>query len=399
MGPLAPNIIGDAQNLIVALFLGIAFGFILEQAGFSSSRKLAGLFYGYDFVVLQVFFTAAVTAMTGVILLSHFGLLNLDYVYINPTFLKSTLLGGAIMGVGFVMGGFCPGTSVCASAIGKIDAMIYLFGIAVGMFIFAEIFPLVEKIYTGSYLGAPLVYESLGISRGLFAFLLIVAAIAAFVVATWIENKVTGRLPDQAPNHSFRNVIVIGASVLIGFLLIFAPDRKQEALATVNGNGWQKQAATIPVMSVDELALRVIDRDPKIRLIDVRSPEAFQAENIPTAINIPFDSLANPEWRDILAARNRKNIFYAADQDLATRACLLSRLLGDNPNSKVLEGGFANFEREIIHYQPPATLADRQAKDTDRFRRTAWKRLEEVRALTKKTPKAPPKRRAVQGGC
>ncbi len=399
MGPLVPNIIGDAQNLIVALFVGIAFGFILEQAGFSSSRRLVGLFYGYDFVVLRVFFTAAITAMTGVILLSHFGLLNLDYVYINPTFLKSAILGGAIMGVGFVIGGFCPGTSVCASAIGKIDAMIYLFGIAVGMFIFAEVFPFVEKIYTGSYLGAPFVYEFLGIPRGWFAFLLIVAALAAFVVTALIENKVTGRQPGPDRNHLFRNVLLIGVSVLIGFLLIFAPDRKQEAWATVNGDGWRKQAALIPIMSVDELALRVINRDPKIQLIDVRNPEAFKTENIPTAINIPFDSLANSEWRDILKKKDRKTVFYAADQDLAIRACLLSRLLGDNPNSMVLEGGFEKFERDIIHYQSPATFTDRQARDTDRFRRTAWQRLEEVRALIRKKPKAPLKRRAVQGGC
>ena len=54
MGPFVPDIISDQLNLVVALILGIGFGFVLEQAGFSSSRRLAGLFYGYDFTVLQV---------------------------------------------------------------------------------------------------------------------------------------------------------------------------------------------------------------------------------------------------------------------------------------------------------------------------------------------------------
>ncbi len=65
MGPFVPDLISDQLNLVVALFLGIGFGFVLEQAGFSSSRRLAGVFYGYDFTVLRVFFTAAVTAMSG----------------------------------------------------------------------------------------------------------------------------------------------------------------------------------------------------------------------------------------------------------------------------------------------------------------------------------------------
>ncbi|MBN1926339.1 MAG: YeeE/YedE family protein, partial [Prolixibacteraceae bacterium] len=128
MGPLVPYIISEEFNLIVALLIGIGFGFILEQAGFSSTRKLVGLFYGYDFTVLRVFFTAGVTAMVGVLLLGHYGLLDLSVIYVNPTFLRSALIGGIIMGAGFIIGGFCPGTSVCAAAIGKIDGMLFVLG-------------------------------------------------------------------------------------------------------------------------------------------------------------------------------------------------------------------------------------------------------------------------------
>ena len=66
MGPLVANeIISESTNLLLAFFIGIGFGFVLESSGFSSSRKLAGVFYGYDTVVLKVFFTAAITAMLG----------------------------------------------------------------------------------------------------------------------------------------------------------------------------------------------------------------------------------------------------------------------------------------------------------------------------------------------
>ena len=65
MGPFVPDLISDQLNLVVALAIGFLFGFVLEQAGFSSSRRLVGVFYGYDLTVLRVFFTAAVTAAVG----------------------------------------------------------------------------------------------------------------------------------------------------------------------------------------------------------------------------------------------------------------------------------------------------------------------------------------------
>lgn len=57
MAPLIVNeIISPDTNLFIAFLIGIGFGFVLEGSGFSSSRKLAGMFYGYDTTVLKVFF-------------------------------------------------------------------------------------------------------------------------------------------------------------------------------------------------------------------------------------------------------------------------------------------------------------------------------------------------------
>ncbi len=66
MGPLIPNGVIPAEwDSIIAILIGIVFGFVLEASGFSSSRKLAGVFYGYDFAVLKVFFTAALVSLIG----------------------------------------------------------------------------------------------------------------------------------------------------------------------------------------------------------------------------------------------------------------------------------------------------------------------------------------------
>lgn len=190
MGPLAVNeIISENTNLFLAFLIGIGFGFVLEQSGFSSSRKLAGIFYGYDAVVLKVFFTAAITAMLGLLFFSLFGWIDLDLVYVNPTYLTSAIAGGVIMGLGFIMGGYCPGTSFCGASIGKLDALVFIGGLFIGVLIFGLGYKLWEGIYLAKFLGFPKISESLGLSDGVFALILIIAALGMFWAAEWAERK------------------------------------------------------------------------------------------------------------------------------------------------------------------------------------------------------------------
>lgn len=190
MGPLAVNeIISGNTNLLMAFLIGIAFGFVLESSGFSSSRKLAGVFYGYDMVVLKVFFTGAITAMTGILLFSLFGWLDVDLIYINPSYVTSAITGGVIMGAGFIMGGYCPGTSFCGASIGKIDAMVFIAGLFIGVGIFGAGYKWWAEMYMANYLGTPKVSESLGMTDGFFALLLIMVAIGMFYVAEWVEKR------------------------------------------------------------------------------------------------------------------------------------------------------------------------------------------------------------------
>jgi hypothetical protein len=190
MGPLVSyEIISGNTNFLLAFIIGMGFGFVLESSGFSSSRKLAGVFYGYDTVVLKVFFTAAITSMLGLLFFSLFGWIDLDLIYVNPTFLYSAISGGVIMGAGFIMGGFCPGTSFCGAAIGKIDAMLFIGGLFIGVQIFAAGYPLWEEFYNDKFLGFPKISETIGLSDGLLAFVVILMALAMFWIAEMAEKK------------------------------------------------------------------------------------------------------------------------------------------------------------------------------------------------------------------
>lgn len=191
MGPLIPlGVIPEQWNSVIALLIGMAFGFIMEGSGFSSSRKIVGLFYGYDFTVLRVFFTATITTAVGILYFDYLGWLDLSMLYIHPTYLTAAIVGGLIMGLGFVTGGFCPGTSVCAAAIGKIDGIVFTIGLMIGIFIFSEAFSWFEGIYNGNFLGSIKITETLGISDNLFVVLFALVALVAFYATSLIRRRV-----------------------------------------------------------------------------------------------------------------------------------------------------------------------------------------------------------------
>jgi hypothetical protein len=187
MAPL--NINSQLLNMLIPLLIGIGFGFSLEQAGFSSSRKLAGMFYGYDTTVLKVFFTAAIVALIGSQFLSYFGLLNLNRVFVNEYYVSASIVGGIIMGAGFIMGGFCPGTGVCALSIGKIDGLFYVLGGLTGAFLFAETYPLIQPLADANYRGPVKINEVFGLSPGVFTLMMVVAASFMFWIAERVEKK------------------------------------------------------------------------------------------------------------------------------------------------------------------------------------------------------------------
>ncbi len=191
IGPIVSSgIVSAAWDNIFAVFLGMGFGFALESSGFSSSRKIIGTFFGYDFVVVKVFFTAAIVSSLGLLYLSYMGLVDYSLLYIMPTFLASAILGGIIMGIGFAMGGFCPGTSLCAAAVGRIDGLVFFGGMFIGVFLFSESFPLFENMYYSGSMGAKMINSVFGISPELFTFFLVLMAIGMFYGAGWIQNKV-----------------------------------------------------------------------------------------------------------------------------------------------------------------------------------------------------------------
>ncbi|MGA2623893.1 MAG: YeeE/YedE thiosulfate transporter family protein [Bacteroidota bacterium] len=398
MGPFVPDPISDQLNLVVALLLGIGFGVVLEQAGFSSSRRLAGVFYGYDFTVLRVFFTAAVTAMSGVLLLGYFGLLDTDAIFVNPTWLFPAIVGGIIMGFGFVVGGYCPGTSLCAAAIGKIDAMFFVGGGLLGVLFFGELYPFYEHFYESTSLGPIKVYDSLNIAQGTFAFLLIAIALGAFAVTTILEKRVN---KTQAPSLSFnhRRHILAGLAVLVlGIFLLILPDRKTHLINLVSSPNYEL-VHPVKLMDADELAFRIVDHDTKMQVVDARPVDAYTQCPLPGSVNVQLRDLFSKDLVSVLGRRNVKKVILGNNENDERPAALLMSELGYE-NVVILRGGFDEFNSAILNPSQFIETGSRWDADVSRFRRQARLELMKMIADSKnKGPKEVKKQKKIQGGC
>lgn len=393
MGPLVPDFITDEFNLIAAFIIGIAFGYILEQAGFSSSKRLAGVFYGYDFTVLRVFFTAGVTAIVGLLILAQFGFIDMDFVYVNPLWLYPAIVGGVIMGFGFIIGGYCPGTSICAAAIGKKDAMMFVVGGVSGVFLFAEMFPLLKDFYESSSMGAVKIYDSLNITQGLFILLLIPIAIAAFYFTSKIEKKVN--LQADARDFKFSKHASFALVLLIAtVILAVIPNRKDSLQAKAF---YDSAKESFVYTTPDELAFKIINNDARLQIITISGESFTDTLLLPGSVKISFRDLTTKAAALMISGKHIRKVIVGKDEAQEKTFYSLMKILGYQ-NISILEGGIAGF-RSLILEQEGIDALQSSDKVLAEFRMDAGKKIEAKIMEAKTSPVKKAVVKKIKGGC
>ena len=360
---------GAEVSLIVAFVTGIGFGFFLERAGFGNARLLAAQFYFRDLRVLKVMFTAIITAMVGVFVLARVGLLDLSLVYLTPTFLVPQIVGGLILGAGFIVGGYCPGTSCVSAATGRIDGMVYLAGMVGGLLGFAEVYPHLTAFAHSTSMGQVTLAQLLHIPYGVLVFAVVVMAFGAFVAAEWAEKIIGGKQPDAgallAPTTKLTPVRRFAVALLaIGLLAAFAGNPYRGPFAQVDTKQLALDAGTqADRVGADQLAEWLIAGRNDFLLVDVRDTTAFAQYHIPSSLNVPLAALAAD-----FAARNERIVVYGEGGAAAAQAWMLLRSLG-YPAVHLLAGGLEEWKTTVLF--PKAPLANAPAAEQIDFARRA----------------------------
>lgn len=175
------------------LLCGALFGYVLENAGFGSPAKLTAQFRLTDWSVFKVMFTAIVVAAIGLTTLGMAGLMTADELFVPQAFLWAAAAGGALVGTGFAVGGYCPGTSVVGMVSGRLDALVFVLGLLLGTTLFAGAFGSLEALTTaGEFSGGDTLSAALHTPAWVIDTLLALAAAGVFWLGTRFERGPVG---------------------------------------------------------------------------------------------------------------------------------------------------------------------------------------------------------------
>ncbi len=217
------------EGLIVAVLIGIAFGFVLERAGFGRADKLAAQFYLRDMRVFKVMFSAIVTAMLGLVIAAGLGLTNLRDIsesIASFTFIGPMLLGGFVLGIGFIVSGYCPGTSIVAAGSGNVDGAITIAGVVAGTFVYSKLLliPSFQRFHESGDHGSWFLYDVIKVRPALIAAAVAAMAVLAFIGAEKVESLMGGtRTAARVRRFAFAGMGTIAVIALITIVIPAKP--------------------------------------------------------------------------------------------------------------------------------------------------------------------------------
>jgi hypothetical protein len=348
---------------VVFGLIGFFFGYVLESSGFGNSKKLAAQFYFKDLTVLKVMFTAIVVAMVGIFLTSALGLLDVNLIWVNPTYLASGIVGGLIMGVGFIVGGFCPGTSVAAAATFKIDGIFFLLGGFFGAFLFGESERYFDTWYNNAgYYGRLMLPEALHLPTGVVVTLLVLMALFMFWGGEQLERLIGKRDMTREPRLRIYGGLALIALAL-GVAIIGEPTLAEKYAKVAPVKDAALTAREVQITPAEAYKTMYTDALNPI-MLDVRDEADYNLYHLEGVQNVPLDGLATYIPK-LLAqpAANTVVVLMSNDETLATQAWKTLVAAGV-ANAYILEGGLNNwiayFGADDPSIRPLASAADEQ---------------------------------------
>ncbi len=382
-------------GLILAVLIGFGFGFVLERAGFGNAKKLAAQFYLHDMTVFKVMFSAIVTAMGGLVIASGLGIVNLRAVAESAasfTYMWPMIVGGLALGIGFIVAGYCPGTSIVSTATGNLDGAVTFFGVILGSVIYGEIFPLVQKFHSSGDKGHLFLYDVLGIPAAVVAAGIILAAVAMFFGAEKVERIFVRRKEKdvglQVASGRGR-ILALGAMAALALLAV--------GTLAVPGPVSQGASKKPVLMGQKELATRLLEEPWRLRILDLRAEKSCAEKRIPGAECVPLETVKNlglpySSGAKDLVLLGTNTLEYIPKEALAFPGQVF-----------VLDGGFKGWSRFALSEPvPPGPRASEAERVAYRFQASLHSAMTGMKAAP--PPKAaagyvPTKKKKKGGGC
>jgi rhodanese-related sulfurtransferase len=334
------GLFGTYAGLLVGTLVGVCFGFVLEPAGFGRARNLAAQFYLTDLRVLKVMFSAIVTALVGMTILAGVGVLDLSQITVPETFLWPQLVGGLLLGAGFIVSGYCPGTGIVAIASGNLDGVFAIGGVMLGSLAFGVGYGPLEAFYKSGAMGAVRIDALLGVPAAVVAAAVVAMAVGAFVGGEKLESIFAPRQGELVPASPTR----VKMRVFSGFAVVSAL-----ALVALALPARHAAVAARPVQRIGavDLAQQLVASPESWWVVDMRPAEAAVKGGLPGAIVAgPADKAATA----VAGLASTRRLVAYTQGDLANAPEALQAFGGE---VFVLAGGYEAWTADVLTAAKP----------------------------------------------
>ena len=140
------------MEIALAVILGFLFGFVLQKIGAANPQKIIGMLCLKDLHLMKVIFLAIGVSSLALFALLAAGIVDSTHLSVKSSYV-GVVIGGGILGLGWAVSGFCPGTGLVAAGAGRRDALSFLLGGLVGAFLFMLAYEPLKDTFLFNQLG------------------------------------------------------------------------------------------------------------------------------------------------------------------------------------------------------------------------------------------------------
>lgn len=207
-------------------------------------------------------------------------------------------------------------------------------------------------------------------------------------------------------------ILIAAVLIPLGLIIAAVPPNTTKPYKLTAHQLLEEVVTKSQFITPDVIADMLVQKDPALQLIDVRSPDEFEKFSLPNSINIPLPDLLSTQHEEVLNQDLKTNVFYSNGNVEANQAWMITRHLGYK-NNFVLQGGLNYWGEVILNPAAPSELNPDDEIARYDFRKAAGTALggtlPSVNSDSAKVPKPfpikppgiqkIPKKKKVQGGC
>lgn len=171
------------NEILLGLFSGVAFGFVIQRAGATNPDKMARGHLMLDPAIPQMMLLAVAFSAVGLVGLQA---VEVGRTSVLPISLVATGLAGILFGIGWGLAGYCPGTCWASVGEGRMDAVFAFLGGIAGTAFFAHFHEqLIPLLYMPTNLGKITLSDLVGNT-----VLALVILVIVLVTGIWLIGRI-----------------------------------------------------------------------------------------------------------------------------------------------------------------------------------------------------------------